>query len=575
MAATLSLLSTLALQAGGSREAHAADQKFAMAMMHFNVQYVAGGMVGFWPKPDARLDLSAEQIEDQIIVESFAPIVDLFGKHPTWSTNVEMQGYMLDVIGTRHPALLEKLKTLATAGRLEVVSFHYSDQLFIAHAPEDWERSADLTRATFAKWGVPLGTAVFCQEGQAGLGMAAAMKKHGYGVMVWPKNLFSYQHGDAADDAPLYAFGEISMVTSRGGKFDVGAGNTVETTWTFVDDGELLATGGTGPYTPDVFHTKVSAVAAYEEKLSALETAGFQIVAVGKYVEAVKATVKPKTPPPLLDGTWQPGSTDGVRKWLGGGGLHTDDERDNDMRTLAALAHRELVAANVAATKAGIDAKADIDGGFRLLALGEVSDATGINPFRGEAEYGIAHCSEALRIAREVIRRAKTALGASTIAIDASVGTVTAGAKPAAPGTPIDAPTTTAITVEPGDRTFKTEWSQLPTGRKVVSVSFGKGDYNGRQISVTFTGSKGFDIAYTPALTDVPVHHKRDDFSFEHYMLALHDGLLGLAQPVGARGPRLRSPRGEDRPHQRQRGVQGRHRQSRRRNSLGVPPRRR
>ena len=59
--------------------------------------------------------------------------------------------------------------------QVEVVSFHYSDQLFLANAVEDWSRSADLTRATFAKWGVPLGKAVFCQEGQAGMGMAAAI----------------------------------------------------------------------------------------------------------------------------------------------------------------------------------------------------------------------------------------------------------------------------------------------------------------------------------------------------------------------------------------------------------------
>src|SRR4051794_14158691 len=67
--------------------ARADTQKFALAMMHFNVQYVAGGMVGFWPKPDPRLDKNAEEIEDQIIVESFEPVLDLFLAHPTWATD--------------------------------------------------------------------------------------------------------------------------------------------------------------------------------------------------------------------------------------------------------------------------------------------------------------------------------------------------------------------------------------------------------------------------------------------------------------------------------------------------------
>src|SRR5690348_12030945 len=84
--------------------AHADPQKkFALAVMHFNVQYVAGGMVGFWTKPDPMTDLNAEQIEDQIVVESFEPVLDLYAAHPTWGCDLEMQGYMLDVIGSRHP----------------------------------------------------------------------------------------------------------------------------------------------------------------------------------------------------------------------------------------------------------------------------------------------------------------------------------------------------------------------------------------------------------------------------------------------------------------------------------------
>ena len=51
-----------------------------------------------------------------------------------------------DVIGpderafaARHPAVLDKLRTLTAAGRIDVASFHYGDQLFLAGPPEDWE----------------------------------------------------------------------------------------------------------------------------------------------------------------------------------------------------------------------------------------------------------------------------------------------------------------------------------------------------------------------------------------------------------------------------------------------------
>src|SRR4051794_30443475 len=75
---------TVAAALATSSRAHAADTKVALAMMHFNIQYVAGGMVGFWPNPDPVLDQTQEANEDQIITESFEPVLDLFLAHPKW-----------------------------------------------------------------------------------------------------------------------------------------------------------------------------------------------------------------------------------------------------------------------------------------------------------------------------------------------------------------------------------------------------------------------------------------------------------------------------------------------------------
>jgi len=519
-------LASLASVALSVRETQAADLKFALAMPHFNVQYVAGGMVGFWPRPDPKLDLSAEQIEDLIIVQSFEPILDLLTAHPKWATDAELQGYMLDIIATRHPGILDKMKKLTAAGQLEVVSFHYSDQLFVAHAPEDWEKSAALNKTIFDKTSIPLGGAVFCQEGQAGTGMAAAMKAHGQSILVWPKNLWSYQHTEP-ETSPIYKFGDVFLTTSRGGKFDVGGGNTVEVNWTFVDDGELLATSGRNPYTPDEFYKRPAAITKYEDELTALETAGYQITTVSKYLEAVKAVVAtPPVPPPLLDGTWQPNSTEGVSKWLGAAGLHAGDERDSDVRTLASIAHREIVAARSIAKKAGIDVTTEIDAAFRLLALGEVSDASGINPFRGEVEYGIAHCTEATRIARSIVTRAKDALGATgkTVSIDSAKDEVNVGAtQPGAP-TKLASPPL-ALVVDAGDRKSDVQWTKLASGRTIATIHFGTGSAG--PISVKVPGSDS-EIAYTPALTTTPVHLPKSAFSFDHFALALQDGLLGI-----------------------------------------------
>jgi hypothetical protein len=503
-----------------------ADDNFALGMFHFNVQYVAGGMVGYYAKPDPVIDLNAEQIEDLIVTESFAPVLDLYAAHPSWGVDIELQGYMLDVLAARHPETLDKLRSLAKSGQIEVLSFHYSDQLFIAHPYEDWSRSQDLTAKTFAKYDIPLGTSVFCQEGQSGTVMAREMKARGYETMIWPKNLWIYQHGDFAPSPdPLYRFGDVSLVVgARGVDWTEGA-NHVQVTWTFFDDGELLATNGKNPYFPDLFKKNDKALSDYEAELSGLEAQGYAITTVSKYAAAMKAIVTPKDPPPLLDGTWQPGSTDAVHRWLGGGGLWGADERDNDMRSLASLAHRELAAAETIAAEAGLDVTATLADAYRLLALGEVSDATGINPFRGEVEYGIGHLTEVLRIAREIIHDAKAALGKDAVAIDPASGKVEDGKADELRGETTEP--TVKLEIDSGGRDLKETWEKVRDGLTRVELAFAPGD--GRYITVRFPGVASDPIVTTRALDDaVPASFTRGDFSFESFYLPLPVGMVGL-----------------------------------------------
>jgi hypothetical protein len=512
----------LALAAPGA--ARAADHRFALGMFHFNIQYVAGGMVGYWATPNPAIDLDAEQIEDLIVTESLAPVLELYAAHPSWGVDLEMQGYFLDVLAWRHPETLALLRQLAQSGQIEVLSFHYSDQLFVAHPREDWSRSQALTAATFARYDVPLGKTVFCQEGQSGEVMAREMKARGYATMVWPKNLWIYQHGDFAA-APLYTFGEITMVAGAQG-VDYQAGDThVQVAWTFFDDGELLATNGMNPYFPDLFMKNAKALADYEAQVAGLEAAGYSITTVSKYVAAAQGLVTPADPPPLLDGTWQPGSTDGVHRWLGAGGLWAKDERDNDMRSLAAIAHRELLAAETMATAVGLDRAAALADAWRLLMLGEVSDATGINPFRGEVEYGIGHLTEALRIARGVIREGKEALGEEVVAIDPASGAVTAGEADALRGEALDAPL--KLTLDGGDRAVTERWEQVKPGLRRVEITFAAGD--GRIAGARFPGTLDDSIVTTRALDDVtPAAFARSDFTFEHFYLPLPVGMVAL-----------------------------------------------
>lgn len=533
----LAVVVTVLFTHAPARPAGAAEpHRYALSMFHFNIQYVAGGLEGFVnflppDSPDLRAwEINDVGVEDRIVTESFEPVLDLYLAHPTWGVNLELQAYFLDVLAARHPAVLDKLRSLAVSGQAEVVSFQYSDQLFLAFPREDWEHSQTLTRQTFERLGIPLATTVFAQEGQAGVGMARAMAERGYRVLVWPKNLIIYQHGNF-DAAPYYKLGDVDMIAGAQGVRSVVSGSAgdveIDVNWTFFDDGELLATNGVDPYFTPTFIHKPSAVARYENQLADLEAQGYSVSTIGRYVEEVKGLgVAAAQAPPLLDGTWQPNSTDGLRKWLGGGGLW-DAERDNDVRSLQATAHRELVAAQTAASTAGTDGSA-LDDAWRLLGLAEVSDSTGINPFRGEVEYGIAHATEALRIATEAIDAAKAGLGAQTVQIDVAEGSVLVDPPLPEPAPEIAPPL--QIVVDGGGRQWRQTWTETAPGVARLEVQFDPGSgVKAKKLAVTFPGDST-DIVYCPALDDNrPVSIPKSAFSFDHFQMGLANGLIGLS----------------------------------------------
>lgn len=526
-------LTSFAAAFGTASTAHAELERYALGMFHFNVQYVAGGLVGF---PGSTVgDVRPEEVEDLIITESLVPVLEMYAAHPMWGTNIEMQGYLLDVLAARHPETLDLLRDMALSGQIEVVSFHYSDQLFIAYPEVDWERSQALTVATFEEHGVPLGTSVFCQEGQAGEGLAGRLAERGYQTMVWPKNLWIFQHGDLQAE-PLYEFGDVFLVPGgQGASYDDGD-LQVETTWTFFDDGELLATDDWNPYFPEFFVHVPEAVAEYEADLQALEDDGWIIASVADYTEALRDRLDMMPAPPLFDGTWQPSSTNGVGKWLGDRSIWAltgaPHDRDNHVRSLNYVAHRELVAAETAADVAGLDAREELDAAWRLLAMGEVTDASGINPYRGEVEYGLAHSTEVLRIARGVIERAKEEEGhEGPVTIDPRAGSMVQGEDPPfVGGRSSDPPLPVDVVVDDPARQPELTWEELGSGHWRGTFTVGPGEVEeDREMAITFHGELVDQVVTTRALQDGETHtYRRSDFMFNSFRMALPLGLLSL-----------------------------------------------
>jgi hypothetical protein len=514
------------------RLAHAELERYALSMFHFNVQYVAGGLVGY---PAYNDELRPWEVEDLIVTQSLAPVLEMYAAHPGWGANIEMQAYLLEILAARHPETFALLRDLALSGQIEVVSFHYSDQFFVAFPQVDWEQSQALAAATFEALDVPLGAAVFCQEGQSGMAMAARMAERDYRTMVWPKNLWSTQHGDFAA-SPLYRFGDVGLVVGgQGASYDDGT-LQIETTWTFFDDGELLATGDWNPYFPTFFMHDPAAVAEYEAGLMALEADGWVISTVSDYVASIGERIDVPDAPPLMDGTWQPGSTNGVAKWLGDRSIWllggNPDDRDNHVRTLQYTAHREMVAAEAAAVVAGLEVRAELDAAWRLLALGQVSDASGINPYRGEVEYGLAHATEVLRIARGVIERAKAEAGWASVVIDPAGPAMIEGEDEPFVGEPVDdGPVAVTATADDPTRSIEVAWEEIAADHHRVSIQFGPGDPASlaHPVAVSFAGELVDELVTTLALADdAPFTFSRADFAFGEFKLALPLGVVSL-----------------------------------------------
>ena len=142
--------------------------------------------------------------------------------------------------------------------------------------------------------------------------------------MVIPSNLSRF-YAQSFADAPLLSYGALTAILPRG-----FGSQTVQREFSFFDDGELLATANLNPYVGRAFARNAASIRTYENELRCAERNGYRVGRIEDYVTALRdAGVAPVEHPPLLDGTWQPNSTRGPLRWMGGAGdLWSKHERD-------------------------------------------------------------------------------------------------------------------------------------------------------------------------------------------------------------------------------------------------------
>jgi len=492
----------------GPLAAAAAPLHAKATLYHFNVQYVAGGMERFpdGVGRDPKFSMTETEVEDVIITESFAPLLDVLELHPRWHVDLEMQGLMIEVMAARHGATLDRLRRLAKRGQVEVVSFHYSDQLFLAYPKRDLVRSVELNKQVFVKHDIPLSPVVFTQEGQFNEGMLKVMAEHGYTTAVMANNLYDWQYGGPPPSRFMTKHG-VDVVLNGGSVF---GDLTVE--WAGPGDGELIVTGNTSPYLgPGGFKRVEEEVRLWEQGLAADEAAGKKLLTVSELVAEAKARGTFTEMPHVLDGTWRPRDTKNLARWMGTlGGLFdliVVTEHDNFVLTNNVQASLDVAACEAVIAWAAREMKSghaqralELETASRELMLAEVSDSTGWTPWLGEVQYSLAHAKAAREAARRCIDspplRRRTHRR-----VDLKTGEVTDGELEAVTRTKVEGPF--EVRIDAPGRQVTATWSRLSDDRLelVVEAAAGTHKNDHRLLSVTFP--MGFErIAYSPALDE-------------------------------------------------------------------------
>ncbi len=507
-------------------------KKFAVGIFHFNIQYVAGGLKGF--KDNPMFDMNAEQVEDAIITQSLDPLLDILLDHPHFAADVEMQGYMLDVIRQRHPATLKKLWKLVRDGQIEVMSFHYSDQLFVAHNKWSMQRSIELNREAFDAACLPVAPAVFCQEGQFSEGMQVMMGQAGQSVGVL-KGMYGYSVKDRVN-ALLYRLRGRDVVTTDS-MTDADSG--IEVKWYAVDDGEVLVTNGLNPYLGKGFKFTDTAKKKLVGMFQDLLDKGYFMTTVGDYVHYLHDyDVKAVKLPFILDGTWHPSRSDNLFAWMGRRGMFGDGENDNGVMTgleESALDIKALEALIAFAKTKGVDVKkfAGIAHALaRTQVLAEVSDATGWNPWKGEVEYALTRIASVKKDSYNAIKAlAGKVFQGKQILVNLATGAVT----DKIPETPVqeDKPVDPQwdVSVEADGFNVKQSWFEVPSkGQGVyrLDVSLTKTDQSKNTMQITFALNSD-KLMYTPAMLDDTLETiPFDQIATDPFTVGLANGLIAL-----------------------------------------------
>jgi hypothetical protein len=234
-----------------------------------------------------------------------------------------------------------------------------------------------------------------------------------------------------------------------------------------------------------------------------------------------------------------------MRRWLGGSGLVDMGyacERDNLVLTTNVQSRHWLEVAETLVAEAEREqliTEGSYDpvliGCWKDMLLAAVTDATGINPFINEINYGLSHAAAARDCADMVITAVAPGFGGPFVQIDTRTGSVTKvddlPSEATAPTDPFMSETDGFVVDAPG-RTTQVEWAGVLGQETIHKVTITASEPDNRQRTLEVVFPLNLDGFYlTPGLIeDDAFFHPMSDFEFQEGAISLPvaNGLVGL-----------------------------------------------
>jgi len=394
-------------------------QKYTMALYHFNVQYVPGSTA----------------IENRVIEESFYPLLKMYQRHSTWRCNIELSGYMLELLHQRYPQILDLLKFLMSEGKIELIVSHYSEQFLVAYPRIDMVKSIEISDALLDSLDLVRSGLFFAQESQWTPGYAGLLNSYDYDTVVVASDpWYYYLHHRMKIRSPLYFLEDNSTQSLSADARQLNVLlftkpkfiNDIEFRWSWAYDGEFA---NTYAYNND-FRYDSSREQAHEKKLKKFEAEGCYFAFISEVVTMLNEMTAPERIPKIPEATWDMKKCKGVWRWMGNN--IADYEDDAFVRAYTYQARQEALVAETLLKKTsekGIDISDEeqtLLNIWKQILLAEVSDSTGWFPWEIEVKESIKLIDSALTLLDNVIAELKVKLGYqdSLLKVDPSKNTI-------------------------------------------------------------------------------------------------------------------------------------------------------